>query len=581
MFAQKKLSYIRRHKIRSAIIAVFVIAVLFFVGAKIFKKSGLVSYVTVKAEKGTLIVSVSGSGQVSVSNQVDIKPKVSGDVIYIGVKNSEEVKAGTLIAQLDARDARKAVRDAQINLDSAKLALAKMQGITTDEGTIRGIGEKASDDLAKAREDGFNTVSNAFLDLPDIMAGLSDVLFSSTLGGGQRNADFYAIAIKDYDENVFRFRDDAFTKYDEARAAYDKNFTDYKSVSRFSNDATAENIINETYDTAKLVAEAVKSASNLIQFYQDKLIERNLKPQSLSYTHLTSLATWTTKISSQLSNLLNIKNSIQSTKETFAGIKFDLNDQQIKVNQAENALLDAKDKLADYFVRAPFDGVIAKLNGKKGDSVSPATVLGTLITKQKIAEISLNEVDVAKVKVGEKVTLTFDAIPDFSITGAVAEMDTIGTVSQGVVTYTVKIAFDTQDERVKPGMSVLAAIITEAKTGVILVPASAVKSQGQMNYVEIPEGAGVSAAPAANAANAGGAGITLKNSPRRANVQIGGSNDEFIEIVSGLKEGEIIVARTIQPSAGKQAASSQQNSLFRLSGGGGGGNFRTGGGAGR
>ena len=99
-----------------------------------------------------------------------------------------------------------------------------------------------------------------------------------------------------------------------------------------------------------------------------------------------------------------------------------------------------------------------------------------LITKQKIAEISLNEVDAAKVKVGQKVTLTFDAIDGLSITGEVSEIDALGTVSQGVVTYGVKIAFDTQDERVKSGMSVSAAIITDVKQNVLLVPNAAVKS---------------------------------------------------------------------------------------------------------
>ncbi len=574
----KKLSYIRRHKIISAVIAIFGIGLIFFVGGKIFKKSGPLSYLTAKAEKGTLIVSVSGSGQVSVLNQIDIKPKVSGEVIYIGVKNSQEVKAGTVIAQLDARDAQKSVRDAQISLDSAKLALEKMRGIETVEGNIRGIGEKASDDLAKAREDGFNAVSNAFLDLPDIMAGLNDILFSNSLdNGGQRNLDYYAIAVKDYDTNVFKFRDDASQKYDEARKAYDKNFTDYKSVSRFSEATTIENIIDETYEMTKLVADAVKSASNLIQFYQDKLIERSLKPQTFSYTHLSSLSAYTSKTSAHISNLLSLKNIIQNAKEIFAGIRFDINDQQIKVNQAENTLLDAQNKLADYFIRAPFSGVIAKLDGKKGDSVSAASVLATIITKQKIAEISLNEIDVAKVKVGEKVTLTFDAIPNFSITGEVAEMDTIGTVSQGVVTYNIKIVFDTQDERVKPGMSVSAAIITEAKSGVILVPISAVKSQGGASYVEIPEKVDLDFINA-NPENA--SGIILKNPPRRQTIEIGDSNDEFIEVSSGLKGGDVIITRTIQPGAAKPAAANQQNSLFRLSGGGG-GNFRTGSGAGR
>ncbi len=581
MFA-KKLSYIRRHKIITAIIIVFIISGGFLAYAKIFKNKGVISYVTAQVQKGTLIISVSGSGQVSASNQIDIKPKVAGDIIYIGVKSGEEVKAGKIIAQLDVRDAEKAVRDAQINLDSAKLELEKMKGITTSEGILRGLKEKAENDLKKAYEDGFNTVSNAFLDLPDAMAGLNEIIFSSTLGGGgQQNADYYAIAVRDYDEKIFEFRNDAFLKYDSARAAYDKNFVDYKSVSRFSDETAIEKMIDETYDTAKVMAEAVKSTNNLVQFYRDKLTERNLKPHSLSDTHLLNLAAYTGKTNAHLLNLLSIKNNIQNDKEAALGAGFDIADQQIRVNQAENTLLDLKEKLADYFIRAPFDGVIAKLNSKKSDSVSSATILATIITKQKLAEISLNEVDVAKVKADQKTTLTFDAVPDLMITGQVVEIEAIGMVSQGVVTYMVKIAFDTQDERVKPGMSVSAAIITEAKPNVLLVSNSAVKSQNNVQYVEMVEGEDRGSALAANSG-----GIILKNTSRRQTmIEAGLSNDEFTEIVSGLKEGDVVVTRTIQPTAARPTQTQQQSGGLRIpglnTGGTGGGGVRGTGGMGR
>ena len=165
----------------------------------------------------------------------------------------------------------------------------------------------------------------------------------------------------------------------------------------------------------------------------------------------------------------------------------------------------------------------------------------------------MNEIDVAKVKTGQKVTLTFDAVSNLTITGQVAEVDAVGTVSQGVVTYIVNIAFDTQDDRIKPGMSVSAAIITEAKSNVLLVPNSAVKSQNRTSYVEIVDGDDKSLALTANVS-----GTILNNSPRRQQIEIGTASDEFTEITSGLNEGDVIVTRTIQPTA--QTAQTQQQS---------------------
>ncbi|KKT16388.1 MAG: hypothetical protein UV99_C0014G0005 [Parcubacteria group bacterium GW2011_GWC1_43_61] len=142
----------------------------------------------------------------------------------------------------------------------------------------------------------------------------------------------------------------------------------------------------------------------------------------------------------------------------------------------------------------------------------------------------------------------------------VAEVDAVGTVSQGVVTYIVKIAFDAQparpaggDDRIKPGMSVSAAIITEAKPNVLLVPNSAVKSQNRTSYVEIVDGDDKSLALTANVS-----GTILNNSPRRQQIEIGTASDEFTEITSGLNEGDVIVTRTIQPTA--QTAQTQQQS---------------------
>jgi HlyD family secretion protein len=538
-----------RHKIRAGLIIIALIAGGYYSYGKIFPGTVATQYMTAAVQKGTLIVSVSGSGQISALDQVDIKAKTSGDVVYVGVKAGQEVKAGTLLVQIDTRDAAKAVRNAEIALDSAKLNLEKMKGFTTDEGSIRGIKEKAQNDLDKAYDDGFNTVSNAFLDFPGIMSGLNDLLYGSDKNlvgnSNQWNIDYYVDAVKSavkYDETisskVSQYRDDANDKYQAAREAYDQAFSDYKSASRYSDDATIDNLINETYETAKTIAEATKSANNLIQFYKDKLAERSVRSNSVADSHLSSLNSYTSKTNSYLLSLLSAKNTIQTDKENLIGTAFDISDQEIKVSQAKNTLTEAQETLADCYIRAPFDGIIAKVNVKKGDTVSGA--VATIITKQRMAEISLNEVDVAKVKVGQKVTLTFDAIEDLSISGEVAEVDTIGTVTQGVVNYAVKIVFDTQDERVKPGMSVSAAIITDMKQDVLMVSNSAVKSNGNGDYVEV---------------------MADDDSSKIQPVEIGLSNDTMTEIVNGLNESDKVVTQTITANA--TAANTQTSSQSR------------------
>ncbi len=161
---------------------------------------------------------------------------------------------------------------------------------------------------------------------------------------------------------------------------------------------------------------------------------------------------------------------------------------------------------------------------------------------------------------GQKATLTFDAIEGLEITGSVVEIDTVGTVTQGVVTYNVKIGFDTQDDRIKSGMSTSASIITDVRQDVVAVPSAAVKSQGANSYVEILDSTASTQEITA--------GITSSTPPRQQPVTVGISSDTMTEILSGIDTGTKVVTRTISSAT---ATTQQAPSLI---GGGGGGGVR-------
>ncbi len=553
-------------------------------------------------KRDTLIVSVTGSGHVSVSNQLDVKPKASGELVAVPVVAGQAVAAGTLLASIDIRDAQKAVRDAATNLESAQLALTKLKQppdaltILQAENAIAQSNEtkrNAQDALDRSFEDGFNEVANAFLDLPAVMTGLQDMLYSSSIAGGNRqwNIDFYTEAVRPYESRVLVYKNDVDEKYQAARASYNAAFETYKTTGSSSKSDVIDALVTNVAETARQIADAVKSTNNLIQFYKDKLTEQSLRPNPAADGHLTTLAGYTGKVNGHLTTLLSRTRSIQDNRaaivtadrqiaEKTASLgklragpdALDVQSQALTITQREQALSDARQHLVDYTVRAPFDGILSTVAVKRGDTVGTGTAIATLITKQRTAEVTLSEVDVARIRVGQKATITFDALPGLSVTGNVAEVATVGTVSQGVVTYVVKIAFDTQESQVRPGMSVSAAIITDAKPDVLVAPNAAVKSQGQQHYVELSD-----TADRAAAENATTAGIVLTQPTVRKTVEVGMSNDSLTEITNGLSEGDLVVTRTIQPTAQTSTASNTPALRIPGLGGGGGG----GGGAGR
>ncbi len=543
-------SYAGDHKFLSAVFIILFALVSYWGYGKITSTAGETRYITAVVEKGTIVSSISGSGQVSALDQVNLTAKASGDVVYVGAKNGDQVSSGVLLVQLDDRDAQKAVRDAEAGVLSAQLSMDKIIQPADVLSTIQTENAlaQASSTLEKAYDDGFNSVSNTFIDAPTAMSGLYDVLYGTTFTHGvQDNISAYGDLVKD-DVRTAVFKDDAVSKYKIARKAYDQNIIDYRLANRTSDRATIEALVNETYNTSRAIAESLKSSSDFLNFVKDRLTERLQPIPTLLTTNLSSLITYTGQMNSNLVSLLGIKNTITSSKYSIAEkteslaklIKgadtLDIQSAELSLKQKQNALLDAREKLSNYYIRAPFSGTVAKLNFQKGDSVSNGATVVTFITPKQFAQISLNEVDVAKIKVGQKATLTFDAVDGLTMTGVVSEVDTVGTVTQGVVTYNVKIVFDTEDSRIKPGMSVSTAIITEIKQDVLVVPNSAIKSKGNTQYVEVFD--------TKLEADTTGQGVPSAVLPRQANVVVGISDDTSSEITSGLSEGEQIVVRT-------------------------------------
>ncbi|MFA5872159.1 MAG: efflux RND transporter periplasmic adaptor subunit [Parcubacteria group bacterium] len=237
-----------------------------------------------------------------------------------------------------------------------------------------------------------------------------------------------------------------------------------------------------------------------------------------------------------------------------------------KIDTAEDDVTEAQKNydasLADYNntltnagkrqVTAPIDGTVNAVNIKNGDDLSRISsgtnavapiVVGDLGTMK--AQVQVNEVDVANVSVGQRAVLALDAVGGIQTSGKVEKMDSLGTIDQGVVTYNVTIGFDTLDPRIKPEMSVSASIITDVKQDVLIVPSSAVKSQGNTNYVEV---------------------LNSGQIPEQKTVQVGITNGTDAEILSGISAGDKVVTQTINSSTTSTSASS--SSSANRSGGG-------------
>lgn len=523
------------HKKTSIVLGLVVI----FLGCKVYQNytstAGQTKYIISTVQKGAIITTITGSGQVSANNQVDITSKASGNITAVYVKPGQTVTVGTLLAQVDSTDASLTLQSAELTYNKF-VEPAKPQDLKV-----------AQDSVSTAYNDGWNAVSSVFVDYPNLIAGMDSLFYGTS---GYLN-DTVSLQRSDASRSLIQ---KAGVSYDAAKNKYEVVLIEYTSLSRGSATTSIDLLTSDTEQMVKMMADALKNTQSAVSY----IVQAQSDTSAAATTAATNVNSWLATVNSHLSSVIGAQSSIVSSQNTLNNLlqgadPLDVQAQKIALQKQQAAY-------QNYSIRAPFDGTIARVQATVGN---PAATVATIVSNNKIATISLNEIDVSKIQTGDKVNLTFDAIDGLNISGQVAEIDLVGTASQGVVNYNVKISFDTQDDRVKSGMSVNASIITQSKQDILVIPSAAIKTQNGTSYVNYFDTKYTDAEASA--------GVTSATAPLSKQVEIGLSDDTNTEIVSGLNEGDQIVTRTVNATAVAATAPSILNAATGGRGGSGGG----------
>ena len=575
--------FIKAHKAISTMIALAIIGVGWWMHSRsISAANAQTRYVLGSVTRGTIVASVSGSGQVSSTDQINITPKASGEITWVGVDAGNAVYAGQAIAQIDDATARQAIADAESALVQAKLQYQKDSAqAPIDYQNAQAALATAQTNLTTTYSSAYTAVSNVYLDMPTTVTGMQNLLYAYDLSisKNQWNIDVLRNVSSSAADAVSISADKAASDYKIARADYDSALLFYKTFTRSASNEDIEKLLAQSTDMTTAVAQSIQSDLNLLDAVVDYYSRQNLAMNQMINTMRTNARSYLSTANGSLASLLAQKQSLDAAKKSvldnqhaiqILAIGNSQGDNPISLQASQNNLANQerklkqlKDDLSNYTIRAQFAGIIASLNVQKFDTVGTGTTVATLITNQKIATLSLNEVDVAKIKLADKATLTFDAIEGLTLTGTVTELDAVGTVSQGVVSYKVNIAFDSQDARIKPGMTVNATVQTQTRQNVLMVPSSAVKNRAGQSSVQL------FSPPIID--NGGTQGNLSVNPPQSLTVQAGISDDSNSEIISGVNESDQIVVRTISGTATQstQSAPSLLNAVGGNRGGGG------------
>ena len=264
--------------------------------------------------------------------------------------------------------------------------------------------------------------------------------------------------------------------------------------------------------------------------------------------------------------------TLEQSELDFQTRSIDLKNMKEQVAQAEASLAKARDDLSKTTIRSPINGTVTQLNAEKGEITltgtmnNPGTVIMIVSDMGEIlATVDVDETRVTQLAIGQKARIVVDAVGEaHPYTGRIDEIrgSALQRTGQQSKVFEVKIALDTVDAKLRPGMTAKARIETERADHAVSIPiqavmirpekdvAAAAKGDAKTDVKADPKTDTKAPAAATPVTNAGSAKtdetkecvFVVENGKARLRAVKSGIGDETtVAILTGIKDGETVV----------------------------------------
>ncbi|MEJ2598630.1 MAG: efflux RND transporter periplasmic adaptor subunit [Anaerolineales bacterium] len=414
-------------KIRGWII---LIAVVFVIGGAAFfytrgqsQSSQQSNYQTATVTRGSITQTVSSSGSVRPMQSAEVDWQTSGQVSTVNVQVGQQVQAGQELEALAPTSVSPSVLNAQQTLVDAKKNLQSLKDSTLTT-------TQALQALANAQAN-YKTAQDA-------------------LSALQRKTNADATTIKQDQADLTL-----------AQLQLQK--------------------LESTYGTLNHLKPTNKTKSNkVLRLAQAQTAVTNAQ-KALDWAQGNPSAN---DIAVAQGNLAVAKSQLDDAQRQYDQVKNGVTPDSLAAAQA--AVDAAQATINEIELTAPISGTVTSVGNMPGDLVSSGTA-GVQIDNMSslYVDVVVSEIDIDKIKVGQAVQLTFDAIPNKTYNGKVTTAGKVGTSSQGVVNFPVTVQLTDANAQVKPGMSAAVSIDVAKDNNVLLVPNQAVRSLGNQHTVTV------------------------------------------------------------------------------------------------
>ena len=503
-------------------------------------------YTTAEVERRDITAAITGSGTLEAADSYSVTTLKEGTILSADFQEGDQVQEGTVLYTIDSSDAATSLEQSQLSVDQAK----------------RNYNNKVKDksDLTVTAPAAGRIVTLDVEVGDDVNAGQQ----VATL----RDSDTMKLKVPFPADDAEQFYvgqsatvtlDSTFETLTGTVSAIDANtevLTGNMIVHQVTIEVSNPGGLSTTQSASAQVAGVGSTSGGTFQYEAEKTI--------------------TAKTSGTVSSIRVSEGTRVSEGQTVLQLTSDDLDEQIQsasdnVRNAELSYSKQAEQLDDYTITAPITGTIVDKNYNAGETTEANKALCTIYDLSYLTmTLSVDELDISDIAVGQTVSITADAVEDKTYTGTVTKVSVAGTSSGSATTYPVTIRIDETDGLL-PGMNVDATIELESASSVLSIPAAAL-NRGNTVLVTADSPSAVDAAtalPAASGApDAGdapadgeapegdadkdGKNAQSADSQQYVSVQVttGVSDGDYIEIVSGLQEGDVVAYIPTSSSSG-------------------------------
>lgn len=490
-------------------VIIFLIVVYYVIGG--FLKDPLESYVLEAVDRGEVVQEVSETGSIHLAEAADLSFKSSGRVKDIYVKVGDEVQQGQAIVALDASDVQLQLQEAQsalmVALAERNNAGVSLQGAKDNLEKIKNV---ADENLNKAKKDVLESVDDAYLKIYNFINFFK--LFKRTYferGDGESIAisDAYALAGEEFEKLKVYF------------SSIKKENNENNIISILENVRKSISNLRDTSETIRIIADPVGTYQNIISSSDIASLDSQKANLNSIYSSIVSAS------QNMRTVLANNESSVKNAESEVLVL-------EDKTNQGGSSFYDAKAdqissqisilnlKLSEATIKSPGRGIVTGIIKRTGEVVQAGERIITFLPSEPFQiKADIYEQDVVNVKEGNGVLVELIAFPRQIFEGKVVSIEPAEKIIDNIVYYEATIDFSNQSEGIKSGMTADITIKTAQKEGVLRAPKNAIETINNKDIVQIAKGGKI----------------------EDRQVVLGLEGNDYVEIVSGLQEGEKIV----------------------------------------